>query len=185
MGRILKIAKEEAGSQVVETWFKAVCLEEINLAKHEVTLQMPNNFVSNWIQEHYHTLLITHLKRLLNISSLTVIFSGPNTAPPEKNEPEQELSTSTAVAAPSTFRPATITKMTGTSMVAPPQAPKSERHTLNEAYQFDSFVVGPSNSLAHGAAYAVSQSLGTVYNPLLIYGGTGLGKNSPTACYWQ
>ena len=67
--------------------------------------------------------------------------------------------------------------MTGTSMVAPPQAPKlGERHTLNEAYQFDSFVVGPSNSLAHGAAYAVSQSLGTVYNPLLIYGGTGLGK---------
>jgi chromosomal replication initiator protein len=52
----------------------------------------------------------------------------------------------------------------------------SKSALLNEAYHFDSFVVGPSNSLAQAAAYAVSQGLGTVYNPLFIYGPTGLGK---------
>lgn len=172
----LKIAKEEAGSQVVETWFKAVCLRDINLHKREVSLQMPNTFVSNWIQEHYHTLLLTHLKRLLNTQDLTIIFSGPQA--PQEEVAEPTPSTATSPVPVSTFRPAVITKMNSTGMVIHPSTPqKSERfQALNEAYQFDSFIVGPSNSLAHGAAYAVSQSLGTVYNPLLIYGGTGLGK---------
>lgn len=170
----LKIAKEEAGSQVVETWFKAVCLRNIDIHTQEVTLQMPNTFVSNWIQEHYHTLLVTHLKRLLNTQALTIIFAGPHTAPTA--EPNTDA-TSIIPAKTTTFTPATVTKMTGTSVVPHPSSPKKhDRQELNEAYQFDSFVVGPSNSLAHGAAYAVSQSLGTVYNPLLIYGGTGLGK---------
>lgn len=170
----LKIAKEEAGSQVVETWFKAVCLHNIDIHKQEVTLQMPNTFVSNWIQEHYHTLLITHLKRLLNTQTLTIIFAGPDTTPATEANTD---ATSIIPARATTFTPATVTKMTGTSVVPHPSSPKKrDRQELNEAYQFDSFVVGPSNSLAHGAAYAVSQSLGTVYNPLLIYGGTGLGK---------
>ncbi len=47
---------------------------------------------------------------------------------------------------------------------------------LNEQFTFDSYVVGPNNSLAHAAAMAVAQNLGTAYNPLFVYGGTGLGK---------
>ena len=176
----LKIAKEEAGSQVVETWFKAVTLDAIDVPRREVTLKMPNNFVSNWIQEHYHTLLLTNLKRLLNTQDLTIVFScstlpptPPSRAKPESNGPVRSGLPST----PSTFRPATITKMGSTAVVPHGAPPKGkERNALNEQYQFDTFVVGPSNSLAHGAAYAVSQSLGKVYNPLYIYGGTGLGK---------
>lgn len=175
----LKIAKEEAGSQVVETWFKAVCLSSIDIHRQEITLQMPNSFVSNWIQEHYHTLLLTHLKRLLNTQNLTIIFAGETPPPAKKVEPvanEPAVNGGVPKTLP-TFRPATITKMTGTSVVPQAPPPKSkESKSLNENYQFDSFIVGPSNSLAHGAAYAVSQSLGTGYNPLFIYGGTGLGK---------
>ncbi|HJZ23125.1 MAG TPA: chromosomal replication initiator protein DnaA, partial [Candidatus Babeliales bacterium] len=55
-----------------------------------------------------------------------------------------------------------------------PQIPKTR--TINPAYSFDSFVIGPTNSLARAAAFAVSQNLGRVYNPLYIYGNTGLGK---------
>jgi chromosomal replication initiator protein len=47
---------------------------------------------------------------------------------------------------------------------------------LHPDYTFDSFVVGPSNRLAHASCIAVSQSPGNTYNPLFIYGNSGLGK---------
>jgi len=47
---------------------------------------------------------------------------------------------------------------------------------LHPDYTFDNFVVGPSNRLAHASCVAVSQSPGNTYNPLFIYGNSGLGK---------
>ena len=51
-----------------------------------------------------------------------------------------------------------------------------EELKLHPDYTFDNFVVGPSNRLAHASCVAVSQSLGTTYNPLFLYGSSGLGK---------
>ena len=51
-----------------------------------------------------------------------------------------------------------------------------ENTILNQSYTFDSFVVGSSNQMAFNASKAVSDKLGILYNPLFIYGGTGLGK---------
>ena len=53
---------------------------------------------------------------------------------------------------------------------------KIETIKLHPDYTFDSFVVGPSNRLAHASSVAVSQSPGNTYNPLFIYGSSGLGK---------
>ena len=56
---------------------------------------------------------------------------------------------------------------------------KGKSHTsmdFNPQFSFDSFVVGPSNRFAHGAAIAVSKAPGQVYNPLFIYGPPGVGK---------
>ncbi|MBI3180412.1 MAG: chromosomal replication initiator protein DnaA, partial [Deltaproteobacteria bacterium] len=58
-------------------------------------------------------------------------------------------------------------------------APVPARHqggALVERYRFDSFVDGPTNQFAMSAAHAVAESPGTLYNPLFIFGGVGLGK---------
>ncbi|MHC1480949.1 chromosomal replication initiator protein DnaA [Frateuria aurantia] len=63
--------------------------------------------------------------------------------------------------------------------VAPPQAERAEAsfaHNLNQHYTFDTFVEGKSNQLGKAAAMQVAMNPGKAYNPLLLYGGTGLGK---------
>ncbi len=59
-------------------------------------------------------------------------------------------------------------------MVLPAAAPRTV--SMHSRYTFDSFVVGPSNRLAHAACVAVAENPGQAYNPLFLYGGVGLGK---------
>jgi chromosomal replication initiator protein len=63
---------------------------------------------------------------------------------------------------------------TAAASTAPPR--KQNESGLNSKYTFDSFVIGSSNRFAHAAALAVAEAPAQAYNPLFIYGGTGLGK---------
>jgi chromosomal replication initiator protein len=60
--------------------------------------------------------------------------------------------------------------------VAKPPKPQPTFEGMNPKYTFDSFVIGSSNRFAHAAALAVAEAPAQAYNPLFIYGGTGLGK---------
>src|SRR5699024_1042443 len=62
----------------------------------------------------------------------------------------------------------------GTQLTVPPSS--GERSRLNVHYHFDNFITGSSNRFAHAAAYAVSEQPAKSYNPLFIYGESGLGK---------
>lgn len=160
----LNIVREEVGSRVVETWFKAVSLYQWDAAHKVVYLQAPNQFVRDWIQSNYLPLIQFHLGRLLHVDTPKVIVMSDaqtSEAPPAKHA---EI------------------------MVMPAQSCAQENHALmpvgvatdsmamSTSYSFDTFVVGPSNSLAYAAAHAVTEKPGRLYNPLFLYGGSGLGK---------
>lgn len=185
----LKILKEEAGSQLVETWFKSVRLDSWNSSTQHVILRAPNQFVRSWIQEHYVELIKKHLGRLLNATTLKIhilckeedtetksIIPGSKITAQDhvatflhKNQPTEKPKSSTSQAL--------IPRDTKTGLVSKDRKPKKrDGANINPAYTFDSFIVGPTNSLAHAAAYAIGENLGKIYNPLYIYGGTGLGK---------
>ena len=51
-----------------------------------------------------------------------------------------------------------------------------KKSNLNSKYRFENFIVGNSNKYAHAVSVAVAESPGDIYNPLFIYGGSGLGK---------
>jgi chromosomal replication initiator protein len=67
-------------------------------------------------------------------------------------------------------------KPTPPPAVLPPPLPRAEPGGINPRYTFDSFVIGSSNRFAHAAALAVAEAPAQAYNPLFIYGHTGLGK---------
>jgi len=157
----LHIIKDEVGSRVVETWFKAVSLVEWDSVGRVVYLCAPNAFVRDWICNNYMQLLQTHLCRLLHVEQLKIICSTPDkkSSAPTHDGP--------IVAVP--FESSVV----GSDLPIPPV--RSYGH-VNKNYSFDTFIVGPSNSLSYAAAQAVTQRPGTLYNPLFIYGGSGLGK---------
>lgn len=156
----LKIAKEEAGSRVVETWFKAVSLQRWDPAEKIVSLQAPNAFVQDWIKSNYMPLIELHLKRLLNVEQVKVQFIGA------QNIPDLPLATA-----------AELVHVQPAQKIVPAESPlHKKRISGHRSYSFDSFVVGPNNSLAYAAAQAVAEKPGMIYNPLFIYGGSGLGK---------
>lgn len=164
----LKIAEAELGIRAVETWIKAVSFYRYDTAMQKVYLKAPNSFVKDWVLTHYNGLFETHLKRLLQIDCITIqFFVGDETS--ESIVLDAEI----APTAP------TVTHKKIRSIQYAP-AKKIDSHQminrLNSLYTFDSFVVGPNNSFAYAAARAVVDKLGKLYNPLLLYGCSGLGK---------
>lgn len=178
----LKIIKEEAGSQTVETWFKAVSLEKFNPENNTVYLNVPNQFVKNWLKEHYSNLISNNLKKLLNLDNLNIEFLNPEIKQINKKNiiPAsiiQTIETQALIKKPSNEN-STELKIQENKFNLPAKENNLFKKitNLNPSYNFDTFVIGPNNSLAHAAGYAICQNLGKVYNPLFIYGGTGLGK---------
>ncbi|MBU4270072.1 chromosomal replication initiator protein DnaA [Candidatus Dependentiae bacterium] len=183
----LKNIKEEVGSQTVETWFKAVSLEKLSHETNTVYLNAPNQFVKNWLKEHYLNLITNNLQSLLKLNNLTVEFISPEVKQINKKNiiPASVIQTIETQATVNKNQDSNIENNSNNSIekLEPKlNLPTKENNllkktnNLNPNYNFDTFIVGPNNSLAHAAGYAICQNLGKVYNPLFIYGGTGLGK---------
>jgi len=164
----LLIAREEAGSRVVETWFKAVALQRWDAITNVVYLQAPNQFVKDWVKNNYIPLLQVNLGRLLHVEMPKIFFVDAI------EEVKESSTTPNQPSASATFLPAKVAEPMRTGIMRVPSS-KNQSH-INSNYVFSNFVVGPSNSLAYAAAHAVTEKPGKLYNPLFIYGNSGLGK---------
>ena len=152
----LKILCAEVGSRVVETWFKAVTCVRWDAYEKKAYLKAPNTFVRNWLETHYLSLIQRHFCRLLNEQHITIVLI------------EDEVSVTHLVRE-------RVEYSNNISDIKVPVASFSSS-VAHSNYHFDSFVIGPHNALACAAAQAVSAQPGTLYNPLLIYGSSGVGK---------
>lgn len=168
--QFLAIAVQEVGSRVVETWFKALLFCGYDSNGLTVYLEAPNPFVKDWVCNHYVSLLQVHLGRLLHVERPKIVVSikGMYQASAVQIMPKGF----SAVISTTEIEP--VEKPFGGASLIKPT--KKNIGYLNSNYIFDTFVVGPNNSLPYAAAQAIAQKPGGVYNPLFIYGDSGLGK---------
>jgi len=149
--KILSSIEKKVSKQTFETWFMPIACVEISGEK--LVLEVPNRFFKEWLLEHHLLLIQDEARGVL----------------------EKDCGVSVEVKEPGRSQ-----KGRGAPGVLREEGRVSEgilkEKNLNLRYTFDSFVVGNGNQFAQAAAIAVANSPATTYNPLFIYGGTGLGK---------
>lgn len=144
--KVLGNIKGAVDSHNFRTWFSKTTILSIN---GKVTVFAPSAFVGNQLKSRYFDLILSELEKTLN-KKLELDFQvNPGLAESSTKEEGLELNY---------FQPQT------------------QQTSLNPRYTLENFVVGLSNNVAFAAAQAVVANPGVSYNPLFIYGGTGVGK---------
>lgn len=151
----IDIIREKVTKQNFDTWISPVRIN--SLEPSGVELSVPNRFFRDWLTEHFMDVIRDSVSSVSGVP-MTVRFSIDKAPLPMRS----------AVSEPAhSDRPKNVE----------PADPANRIHpSLNLNYNFDRFVVGPSNQFAHAAAVAVAEAPAKNYNPLFIYGGVGLGK---------
>ena len=144
--QVLLCLKDYIPTEQIEEWLQPT--EVLNESKSQIDIVVPNDIFIDWIQENYADHLECAL-RDMNLNNCQIQF---------------------------------LTRAQGDALLAS-QAPGSEQNQdnpeavrLNPKYKFDSFIMGTSNQFAHAAALAVAEAPSASYNPLYLYGSSGLGK---------
>ena len=163
----LQVLEQELTLQQFNMWIRPL---QLHSSEKLITLYAPNRFVLDWVRDKYMariTELLNQFGDASNIPSINFdvgskIVNAPSNQAPVAQQPVSNTS--------STVSPSRITPVQNTPVRT------SHKSNINESYTFDSFVEGNSNQLARAAAMQVADNPGNAYNPLFLYGGTGLGK---------
>ena len=175
----MKVVKDNVSSQAFKTWFEPIVA--VKLKSNVLTIQVPSQFFYEWLEEHYISLLKKTIRKELGSSGrleYSIIMesaSSNNTAAYTIKIPTTDRN---VLKNPSVALPIDINKDTIRNPFIIPGLKKIKVESqLNASYTLDNFIEGECNRLARSAGYAVSEKPGgTSFNPLLIYGGVGLGK---------
>jgi chromosomal replication initiator protein len=165
--RCLTIIKDQVSSLSYKTWFQPII--PIRLHEKELTVQVPSQFFYDWLEEHYNTLIRNTIISVLGESGKLYYFvASEEPASIQQAQPEHEAVTPTTDSTRIPFAPHVPFRTENLQSI---------RNNLNPRYLFDNFIKGDCNQLARAAAMAVANNPGgTSFNPLVFYGGTGLGK---------
>lgn len=139
--------KRDLPEKQYETWIKPLRAERVG---DELRLVAPNHHVVRWIRTNVLERLAAEAARVAGLRLRIDLVSDERQSPGEIVVPEP--------------------------VPVAPERPLRETHRLNPAFTFDNFVSGKANQIARAAAMQIAENPGTAYNPLFIYGGTGLGK---------
>ena len=155
-------------ADVYNMWFDGLaCTEETD---SKIVLTAPNEFNAIWIENNYLDIISSQARSFAGAAINIVI---------EVQEEDSQAVTAAKSESKSVNRLDGLGKNTNRQVNAArnkAEKPKQTRTLLNPRNVFKNFVVGPSNQLSHAACMAVANAPGRAYNPLFIYGDTGLGK---------
>ncbi|MCX7929408.1 MAG: chromosomal replication initiator protein DnaA [Chlorobi bacterium] len=162
----LTIIRDNVSSQHYRTWFEPI--KPLRCDGRELVLQVPSQFFYEWLEEHYYGLLQKTLYQVLG--------TGARLRYEVVVEHNSETLEERTIRLPA-FRQA-ASPVQAALPFSPEAPPVSDFAAyLNRRYTFANFIAGESNQLAYSAACAVAEHPGkTRFNPLVIYGATGLGK---------
>ncbi len=140
------------------TWFRQTA---ISICENQrVVVVVPNTFTQSWLEKKYHVSILKTLRKLTNNEVKEVLYKVEALKNVYQPTPAERT---VVVEAIEQARPE-------------PQKAYSNEFGINQKFNFENFVIGKHNELAHAASMAVAKAPGSVYNPLFIYGGVGLGK---------
>jgi chromosomal replication initiator protein len=172
----LSIIKDNISLQSFKTWFEPIVPSK--MAGDVLTIQVPSQFFYEWLEEHYVNLLHKTIKRVLGhngrLEYSVVMEHHQGEARPYTIQMPGGTGKQSG---PEVQMPVNIGQSIKNPFVIPGLKKVQVDSQLNSRYRFDSFVEGDCNRLARSAGLAVAAKPGgTSFNPLMIYGGTGLGK---------
>lgn len=156
--RCLSVLQEELPAQQFSMWIRPL---QCVVADNIMTLYAPNRFVLDWVRDKY-------VSRINELVTLQESSNPPLLRFDVGSIPNKATSQNVVNNIPQFASPAKKSTELETNL------PKTTN--VRVKYTFDNFVEGKSNQLARAAASQVADNPGTAYNPLFIYGGTGLGK---------
>ncbi len=147
----LDLIQDNINDQSFSTWFKPT--KALDIVSQTLTIQLPSQFYYEWLEDHYSELINHAVKQVLGENGKLHYSISVD-------------STNDAVNLPSMNR-----------RRAPVNNSQPPSSALNSRYTFENFVEGTNNQFAKAAALAVAEAPGkTSFNPLVVYGGVGLGK---------
>ncbi len=145
-----------------DNWFSQTQFESFE--NGNLVVHVPSQFFANWLRDHYLESVSASLREVIpdfkevQFVPVNDLGDGPALAPPAPVPPAERLRDAARQSKRRAFKF------------------KLKRHGFNRRYSFDRFVIGSGNRFAHAAAKAVVESPARAYNPLFLYGHTGLGK---------
>jgi chromosomal replication initiator protein len=152
--RLLDRARQELPEQTFRSWLEPT--EALEVVGSTIFVGAPDQFAADW-NDSKHSELLSSLAPIALGHPMTVVF--------KVNEERKTRTQMDLFVSPPAYKLGTSQRLNDAT-TAP----------LNPRYTFDHFVIGKSNEMAAAAAQAIAEAPGRTYNPLFLYGDTGLGK---------